>query len=202
MTGLETRRQLFHASGVFIALILREAYVISQGWLLPAGLLLISMAIGYIFSYLYRAGKHIPVFTKVIQGSERERDKDFPVRGALRFFTGALITMLLFRNSSDIVVSSIIVLSLADSATTLGGIYLGRHAIWYNKQKTIEGSISGFIISLSGLLLLTEMPIFLLIAATSVGVLVESLPIKIDDNITIPVAAGLTLWALTKGINI
>ncbi len=196
MTGLETRRQLIHASGVFIALLLQEAYAISQGWLLPAGLLVISMAIGYTLSYLHRAGKRIPVFTKVIDESERAKDRDFPLRGALRFFTGALITLLLFRGSPDIVVPSIIVLSLADSATTLGGIYFGKHPIRYNKKKTMEGSVSGFIVSLAGLLLLTDMPLFLLTAAAAVGVLVESLPVKIDDNLTIPVAAGLTLWAL------
>lgn len=144
----------------------------------------------------------MPILTKLIKGSERERDADFPGKGALRFFLGAFLTLLIFRNTPDIVVAGIIVLALGDSASTLGGVAYGRHKIPYNREKSIEGSIAGFGAAFIGLLVLTPLSIFVSVGASLIGMVAESLPLGVDDNITVPIAASFSIWILTVAITI
>jgi dolichol kinase len=200
MEILEVRRQLIHASGIFIAILIREAYVFFGGWQIPAAFVAAAITLGYGISLLHRRGANILVLTKIINEAERERDKDFPGRGALRFFTGAFFTLLIFRNSPDIVAASIVVLSLGDSASTLGGVAFGKHKIFYNKEKSIEGSVIGFVAAFLGLLLLTPFSLAISSAASLVGGVVESLPLGVDDNLTVPISVGLAMWILTTAI--
>ncbi len=198
---LELKRQLIHASGVFIAILVREVYQFG-GWIVPASIIGAAILLGYTVSYLYRGGVNMPILTKLIKGSERERDQEFPGRGALRFFIGAIFTLLVFRNSPDIVAAGIIVLALGDSASTLGGVTLGRHKIPYNKEKSIEGTISGVGAAFIGLMFLTPFSILVSACAAIIGMIVESLPLGVDDNLTVPIAASFSIWILTVAITI
>jgi dolichol kinase len=183
MNQLELRRQLIHATGIFVAILIREVYKIFQGWLVPASLLLVIIFVGYGISYLHRGGVKLPILTRIIRDSERDKDKAFPGRGALRFFMGSFFTLLIFRNSPAIVVAGIIVLALGDSASTLGGVAFGRHKLFYNHEKSI-----------------TQFSLELAVIASLVGVIVESLPLGVDDNLTVPVAAGFSIWILSTTI--
>jgi len=202
MDRLELKRQVIHASGVFIALFLRELYHYSGGWMVPAAVLAAGIAGGYTGSYLYRRGVNMPLLTKIIADSERERDQEFPGRGALRFFTGALLTLLLFRNLPDIFTAGIVVLALGDSASTLGGVNFGRNKLPYNRDKSIEGSVTGFAAAFIGLLVLTPFSIFVSAGAALIGMVTESLPLGFDDNLTVPLATSVTAWILTVAITI
>jgi dolichol kinase len=198
---LELKRQLIHASGVFIAILVREAYHFG-GWIVPASIIGAAILLGYGVSYLYRGGLNMPILTKLIKGSERERDQEFPGRGALRFFIGAFLTLLVFRNTPDIVAAGIIVLALGDSASTLGGVAYGRHKIPFNREKSIEGSISGSLAAFIGLVVLTPFSIVVTACASLIGMAVESLPLRVDDNLTVPIAASFSIWVLTVAITI
>jgi dolichol kinase len=200
MNQLELRRQLIHATGIFVAILIREVYKIFQGWLVPASLLLVIIFVGYGISYLHRGGVKLPILTRIIRDSERDKDKEFPGRGALRFFMGSFFTLLIFRNSPAIVVAGIIVLALGDSASTLGGVAFGRHKLFYNHEKSIEGTLSGLIAAFLGLMILTQFSLELAVIASLVGVIVESLPLGVDDNLTVPVAAGFSIWILSTTI--
>ena len=194
MDTLELRRKLVHATGVFIALFVREAYLFFGGWLIPGGILLLSILLGYGVSRLHIRGAQLPVLTRLINMAEREKDKAFPGRGALRFLTGALLSLIVFRNNPDIVAAAIIVLALGDAASTLVGISFGRHRIFYNKKKSFEGSIAGVAAAFLGVVALTPFSPLTAMAASLTGMLVESLPLGIDDNLTVPPAAGLAIW--------
>jgi dolichol kinase len=200
--SLEVRRQLIHGSGIFIALLIKEAYSFFGGWLYPTAILAVAISIGYAISYLHTKGANLPILTKIINESERERDQDFPGRGALRFFIGALLTLLIFRNTPEIVAAGIIVLALGDSASTLGGVAYGRHKIPYNREKSIEGSVSGFGVAFIGLLILAPFSIVISACASLIGMAVESLPLGVDDNLTVPITASFSIWILTVAITI
>jgi dolichol kinase len=200
--SLEVRRQLIHGSGIFIALLIKEAYSFFGGWLYPTAILAVAISIGYAISYLHTKGANLPILTKIINESERERDQDFPGRGALRFFIGALFTLLIFRSTPEIVAAGIIVLALGDSASTLGGVAYGRHKIPYNREKSIEGSVSGFGVAFIGLLILTPFSIVISAGASLIGMVVESLPLGVDDNLTVPITASVSIWILTVAITI
>jgi dolichol kinase len=200
MNQLELRRQLIHATGVFVAILIREAYKIFEGWRAPALLMLVSISVGYGISYLHRGGVKLPILTRIIQESERDKDKESPGRGALRFFIGSFLTLIIFRHSPEIVVAGIIVLALGDSASTLGGVAFGRHKLFYNPEKSIEGTFAGLIAAFLGLMILTPFSLAVAASASLVGVIVESLPLGVDDNLTVPVAAGFSVWILTVAI--
>ncbi|MFQ5801103.1 MAG: diacylglycerol/polyprenol kinase family protein [Candidatus Hydrothermarchaeales archaeon] len=199
MEQLELRRQLIHASGIFVALLIRQVYVLFGGWRVPALILFLAICAGYGVSYLHRSGANLLILTKIINDAERERDKGFPGRGALRFLTGALLALLVFRHSPDIVAAGIIVLALGDSASTLGGIAFGRHKILYNKEKSLEGSLTGLLAAIFGLMLLTPFSLAAVATASLAGVIVESLPLGVDDNLTVPLAAGIAIRMLAEG---
>ncbi|RMF90838.1 MAG: hypothetical protein D6733_02775 [Methanobacteriota archaeon] len=200
MDRLELRRQLIHASGVAVALAVKWGYHRFGGWMAPAAALTAALALGYGFSYLHRMGAHLPILTEVILSSEREHDRDFPGRGALRFFTGALLVLLIFRSDIEIVAAAIVVLALGDSASTLGGLAFGRHRLPHNGKKSFEGSLSGFVAAFLGLALIAPFPLSLSAAASLTGVAVESLPLEIDDNITVPISTGFVIWLFKAGI--
>lgn len=194
MDTLELRRKLVHASGVFIALFLKESYLLFGGWLVPGGILLMAILLGYGVSRLHIRGAQLPVLTRLINSAEREKDKAFPGRGALRFLTGAFLSLIVFRNNPDLVAAAIIVLALGDAASTLVGISFGRHRIFYNKKKSFEGSVAGVAAAFLGVVALTSFSPLTALAAALTGMLVESLPLGIDDNLTVPLAAGFAIW--------
>jgi dolichol kinase len=166
----------------------------------PALILTIGISIGYGISFLHRRDYKIPIIAKLILKSEREKDKEFPGKGALRFFVGTLLVLLIFRNSPDIVVGAVTVLALGDSASTLVGVSVGKHRLSYNKEKSLEGSLGGFSAAFIGLSLLTSFGFQINLVAALVGSLVESLPLGIDDNLTVPISTGLVIWAFTGAI--
>jgi len=112
-----------------------------------------------------------------------------PGKGALMFFLGAILLMLLFKNPL-IVVGALCVAIYGDAGSTIIGIRFGKHQL-VNK-KTLEGSLGGVLVSLIFLTWLFEWPIALLTAI--IGMSAELLPV--DDNFTIPIASATILTLL------
>ena len=120
---------------------------------------------------------------------ERERKGEYSLRGPITYFLGSLIAVILFPEL--IAVIAILILSIADAASTLVGKSYGIHKLRINSKKSWEGSITFFIASLMILYLFLD-PLKALTIAITVSV-VEMLP-DMDDNITIPIATGLLLY--------
>ncbi len=192
---LETRRQLIHFSGVITPvylLVVKNVF----GELAPIFLLSGMIGVGYVISTLYLRGIRIPGFSQLIDSAERDRDK--PGKGTFRFFTGVLIAYTIalgFGMPYYLFAAGVLVLAAGDSMSTLAGIRLGRRRIPYNRAKSIEGAIAGFLSSF--FVVFIAMLLFNLsfdysakiaLVASAVGMFVESLPLPVDDNLTIPVA--------------
>ena len=111
-------------------------------------------------------------------------------RGAFYFYLASAVSLFLF--SQEIAALSIIVLALGDSFSTAVGIF-GKCRIFYNRKKTWEGTLAGFAAAFVGCFLINP---YLALPAAFVGMLVESLPLKIDDNLTIPILTGVVLSAI------
>jgi len=195
---LETKRQFIHMSGLatpFYLLII-EIYF---GNLAPIFLLAIMLIIGYSLASLYSKGVKLPLFSQLIDMAERKRSKVTPGRGTLRFYTGVLIAyilMLVFNKPYFMFASAVLVLAMGDSASTLVGVRFGKNKIPYNKNKSIEGAVAGFSFAFIGIFLaqvfiFAVSPLYAVIISVSasfIGMLIESLPIPVDDNLSIPVA--------------
>lgn len=108
------------------------------------------------------------------------------------FALGITLTLVLF--PEHISYASIAILTLGDSFAGITGKTLGKTAIPFNKGKKLEGSIFGFLLAFMGALLFVN-PTKALIGAF-VGMLAESLPLPVSDNLAVPLACGLTMTIL------
>jgi dolichol kinase len=100
-----------------------------------------------------------------------DRPSRFTAKGAITFFVGTFIAVLLF--APLYAALSILVLSIGDSLATIAGHYVGKHALF--KKKTFEGTLTFFVCAFA---------ILIFFVAPTKAVL---------DNITIPFITGLLL---------
>lgn len=133
-----------------------------------------------------------------------ERDRGYPT-GILLYPLSVLGLILFFRARLDLSAAAWGILAAGDGAATLVGFHLGGWTWPWNHRKTVIGSVS-FIFagtaaaaalmwwiqpvghaSLISLLLIS-------VATASIAALAETLPIRLDDNLTVPVVAAAVLW--------
>ncbi|MFH1544607.1 MAG: hypothetical protein ABIE23_00740 [archaeon] len=148
------------------------------------------ISIGLSFSLIIKKGRKIPLFSKVIDYAGRKDEKKFPGRGAIIFFLATLIASVLFYQNPLILLGALIVLVFGDSVATVIGVTLGKTKLMNNRS--LEGTIAGILVSFFYLQIMFP-PGAALIAAI-IGMGMEFVPI--NDNLTIPIAAGLVLMLL------
>ncbi len=112
-------------------------------------------------------------------------------RGAFYFYLSSAVSLFLF--PQQIAMLSITVLALGDSLSTAVGIF-GERKIFYNRKKTWEGTLAGFAAAFAVCFLINPQLAFF---AAFTGMLVESLPLKTDDNLTMPILTGIALSVVT-----
>lgn len=118
------------------------------------------------------------------------------LNGASNVLISALLCVLLF--PKIIAINAFTILIISDTTSALIGRRFGRHRFL---AKSLEGS-SAFLISAVLVVLVApkvnNLPMEYIAGfiAAAVGTVVEALPIKIDDNLSIPITVGFSLWAL------
>lgn len=186
---LETKRQLIHMSGYVIAFYIPWA-ASSLGFFTLAISIVLAVLLLYSVSVAYKNNLRVPVVAWLIDISER-RDviRHSPARGAIMFLTGAAVSVVLFE--PYIAAASVAVLALGDSFSTLAGRKYGSIKIPYNPEKSIQGTLAGFAAAFLGAAVIVS-PFYAFLAALF-GMIGESLPLKIDDNVVIPIFSGAAL---------
>jgi dolichol kinase len=192
----EIKRKLFHSLGLLCPIIY---YFIPKA---AAVAISLSVAVFVVTIDVYRhQNKYIQewvefFFKNFIRNNERSKDN---LSGCSWMFIGVFLTCILYEK--DIAIYSWIVLFICDSAAAVIGVKYGKNEII--SGKTYEGSIAFFIIALiSGifyhLLFFPNFGFFAILVASFAGTISElySKTFGIDDNISIPVAVGLTLTIL------
>jgi dolichol kinase len=122
-------------------------------------------------------------FRRVLREEEKHR-----LMGSTYFLFSSILTILLFPKSIAIV--SLLILILSDTAAALVGKWIGKMKIF---GKTLEGSMAFFVISL---LIVWSYPQLNRLSGSLAALgatLIEILPTKIDDNLTIPLVAGVIM---------
>jgi dolichol kinase len=183
----EKSRQALHLSiGLLLCLMIYlagieiTAYFVIVGTLI--GLLIINVAL---------SGIKLPGIDKLLDRFERKGV--IPGEGSMYYALGVLFALGLLRNNSAAAISVILILALGDSLATYIGRYYGKHKLPWNSDKTIEGSL-GFAVGAMCSLLVLPIPTTILVAILSTAI--ESLPIRLDDNITLPIAASLIYFCM------
>jgi uncharacterized protein (TIGR00297 family) len=132
--------------------------------------------------------------------------RGFPV-GILLYPLAVLLLVLAFSRRLDIAGAAWGVLAFGDGAATLAGQSVGgRHWPW-NREKTVAGTIGFVVCGGAGAVVLAWWirpsvvplpPLWFMtvapLAAAVIAALVETMPVRLDDNISVPLTAAAVLW--------
>jgi dolichol kinase/phosphoserine phosphatase len=149
----------------------------------------------YAASELLRVvGVALPLFSAVTWRAMRSAESRGLVLGPFLFGVGIWLTLELFPLSAATV--GILVLAIGDGAASLTGRLFGRTALVYNRQKTLVGSLTVFVVG--AVVAMSYLPLGWSLAVGIVASLLESLPLGAYDNLLLPLAsAGMVSVAVT-----
>lgn len=193
MSYSETRRQLVHMAMGLFALALRVLT-----WPQAA-----ACALGaFLFNLLVLPRLGGPSLYRPADAA-----RGFPL-GILLYPLSVLLLILAFPRRPDIVAVAWAMMAFGDGAATLvGGRVQSPHLPW-NREKTLAGT-TAFVAAggMTGILLacwtrpaITPLPpwgfvVAAPLAAAVAAALVESMPVRLDDNLSVPIAAAAVLWS-------
>jgi phytol kinase len=118
-----------------------------------------------------------------------EEKQDTFVKAPLYFAAGILASLLIFPVPFNY--AAIAVITLRDGFASIAGRLYGTHKVPYTGGKTVEGAVVGLICAFAGAAIFVS-PATALIAAI-IGMVVELLPLRVTDNLTIPLLSGLSI---------
>lgn len=192
----ETARQLVHVGMVAFAFLLRVVT-----WWQAAMLAATALAFNLV------------VLPRLMPRLFRPAERDGRVAGGIVFYPlSVLLLVVVFSRRLDIAAAAWALLACGDGAATLAGRHLRGPTLPWHPDKTWSG-LAAFVAAggSAGTLLawwvrpaIDPQPslAFALAApwaAAVVAALVETLPVRLDDNLSVPAAGGATLWALSLG---
>jgi dolichol kinase len=166
----------------------------------PEILLSCMLLVATIASVIIKKGKdRFSSYTLFTYYTTLERKKDllrFPLKGIITFLIGTLLTVLLFER--HVAIAALVILTIGDASAHIIGRYYGRIKI-FNNLKNIEGTLIAILFCM----LINFFLLHYLISFISaiLALFVEAYEIKIgqhylDDNIYLPVIAGIIITAL------
>jgi dolichol kinase len=132
------------------------------------------------------------IFEKILNGMLRKHELNGKLTGASWVIIGAFITIAIFPPA--IAILALLYMTLGDTAAALIGMQFGRKKIW---GKTLEGTLAGLAVCLIVGWFFKDVSWMVSIGGAITAMLVELMPIKIDDNVRVPVAAGLIMVILS-----
>ncbi|MDQ1261362.1 MAG: Cytidylyltransferase family protein [Euryarchaeota archaeon] len=147
---------------------------------------LLGTCIGIFLMHLKIIGIKIPGIDGWLRNVGREGE--IPGEGALYNALGILFALSVLRNNYAAAISVVLILALGDGFATYIGTRYGKHKLPWNKNKTFEGSI-GF--AAGAICALFVMPIPATIPVVMSATIIESLPLRVNDNIVLPVISSL-----------
>ena len=182
----EIRRKLLHILIAFVPLFSSFVYNTTL-------LVLFSILVVYMISECLRVnGYSFPLLGGITRSSIRKLEERGFAFGPVTLVLGAILSLLFF----PVVIASTVIwiVAFADTAATIIGRSLGNHRIPYNIKKSIEGSLSAWIVAFfCGCIYL---PLFPALLAASFSSIIESLPLRSLDNLLMPIGTGILLLCL------
>ncbi|MDR0371984.1 MAG: HAD-IB family phosphatase [Nitrososphaerota archaeon] len=181
-------REDIHAAGFFVPIL---ASMIGT---LAVIISIIAIAVVYAVSELARLeGRTVPLISAITRRAASQSELYGFAAAPLYFAFGIVITLLLF--PSPVSGAAVAMFCLGDSAASLFGGLIST-SLPFNKGKTWEGSLAGFVFAfLGGAFFL---PPHLALAGAAIAMAVEVLPLPINDNVLVPVITGAALTLLVS----
>lgn len=196
--NIQIMRRIFH---MFNGFAIATLYLISFSHSQMVHLLGLFACLLYIFeqvrvNYPEAASKILPITKFMIRAEEQLKES-----AMVPYLMGVLLTIITF--PKEIALVGIYALAFADPLSAIIGIKFGKHKI--SETRSIEGSAAFFICTfLCSLAVLSGyymgMTFSVVIISFILGAACTALdlfPLKIDDNLTIPLFTSTLLWVLT-----
>jgi phosphoserine phosphatase len=134
-------------------------------------------------------GKRVSIISWIVHNATTKAELHEFATAPVFFALGILFTLLLFPISVSN--AAIATFALGDSAAAIAGKTFGRKRLSFNNGKTLEGLAAGLFAGFLAALVYVN-PLKAL-AAAATATIVESLPLPINDNLTIPLTTALVL---------
>jgi dolichol kinase/phosphoserine phosphatase len=179
-------REDIHACGLFMPLI--ATFI---GVPIVASIIIFTSLV-YTVSELSRLdGRNLPIISDITRHAASQSELYGFAAAPLYFAFGIVATLLLFPTPAG--GAAIAIFCLGDSAASIFGGLIST-SLPFNKGKTWEGSLAGFLFAfLAGTFFIS--PVLALIGA-AVAMTIEVLPLPINDNVSVPIITGLVLTLL------
>lgn len=181
----EVIREAIHVSGFlvpFVCIYLLGTHLVS--------FLIFLATLVFAASELLRLnGISFPIFSTITWTAARKSEFYEFATAPILFAMGIVFSLTFF--SEPVSYASVAILTLGDSFASIFGKKFGRTVFPFNKGQHVEGTVFGFLFAFIGALFFVS-PVKAFIGAAT-GMLVGCLPLPADDNLTIPIAAGLVL---------
>ncbi len=194
----ELKRKAIHFTlGIIIA------FLIYRNWFLPPMWISI-LVLGIIAAHLLKTGGKLPLIGGFVISFEREKElKKHPLRGALFFLAGCILSYFIF--DQMVAVFAVLTLVIGDTVAALYGIVFGKIKSPTNSQKHIDAALAGILANTFFASIFLQFEFSHIFLASLVAILAESLiPFDrvekgvlgfiFDDNLLIPLVAGLVLF--------
>jgi len=177
-------REAIHASGILIPILLNAV------GLPTIALVILIVTLLYGVSELVRLGrKSLPLLSKITRSAATQAELGEFATAPIFFALGILLTLSFIPAPASS--AAIAIFSLGDSTASIFGRMIGRRTLPFNKGRTLEGSIIGFFFALLGGIFFIN-PYKALVGAF-VAMVVESLPLPLNDNLLMPPITGAIL---------
>jgi dolichol kinase len=135
----------------------------------------------------------LPIFYEISEFCKKKEERGFLVQPL--FFALSLFILLHF--PLDFFIVGSVPLVIGDGLAGLIGYRFGSHKLFYNKNKSIEGSIAFFISTLISFLLFFDVKISFILALFST---ILEIIIKKYENLILPFGCVLFYFVLSKTI--
>ncbi len=189
----EYKRKLIHLFN--LAIPFGYLYVFPEKWVFVK-LLSILMVLFIIFDILrHKVAWVKSLFSLFIDSMLRSHEQEGKLTGATWVMIGAVISIILF--SKPVAIIALIFMSLGDSAAGLIGQRYGKHKIW---NKSWEGFFGGLFVCIIIGMNYSLLPMTISLSGAVAAMVMEILPIPLDDNFKIPLGAGAIMMMLSTPI--
>ena len=194
LTG-EILRKLIHIFSIIIPL---AYFFFIKDKILMTLILIILTSIALFVEYARRNRENNIgyFFNKYFKSILRYNEKRGYFTGATWMLIGFTITVLSFEN--DVAVLAMLFLSIGDSCAGIVGRVFPFGKVW---NKSVFGSFVGLIICIIfGFLINTTLSFMIVLLGAISGMVIELIPLKIDDNFSIPIFSGFVMQILKETI--
>lgn len=154
---------------------------------------------------------NLVVLPRVSRNVFRPGDLDRVTESGIVIYPVAVLALiLLFPHRPDIAAASWAILAAGDGLATLVGAHVRSPKLPWNRDKSVAGLVAGAIgaaaagVSLAcwtSLGMNTPPPMWFIyaapLAAAIAAAFVETVPIRLNDNISVPVTAAFVMWSLS-----